>query len=117
MKLDVISDNKIFRRIYGKGKSFVSPFLVSYFLPSNSGKIRYGITASKKVGGAVSRNRARRIIKEAFRLLAEEYSLAGSGTGCDVIFVARAKTAQIKMPVLKRALYKHLSEANIIKRP
>jgi ribonuclease P protein component len=50
-----------------------------------AGAIGVGFTASKKVGGAVERNRARRRLREAARKLLPEHGLAG----VDYVFVAR----------------------------
>lgn len=61
-----IKENRDFRRIYSKGKSFVSPVLVTYVLKNRTKNVRYGITTSKKTGNAVQRNRSRRIIRAAF---------------------------------------------------
>ena len=68
---DMISlkENRDFRRLYGKGKSFVSPVVVTYLMKNRCKQVRYGITTSKKIGKAVQRNRSRRVIREAFRLL------------------------------------------------
>ncbi|MGE0046110.1 MAG: ribonuclease P protein component [Hyphomonadaceae bacterium] len=52
------------------------------------GPIRLGLTATKKIGGAVVRNRARRRLREAARALLPEYGLKG----VDYVLVARAKT-------------------------
>ena len=69
--MDVIvslKENRDFRRLYTRGKSFVSPSLVTYVMKNRrSGGIRVGITTSKKIGNAVTRSRARRVIREAFR--------------------------------------------------
>ena len=42
----------------------VSPVVVTYVLKNRAGTVRVGITTSKKIGGAVQRNRARRVIRE-----------------------------------------------------
>ncbi|WP_242912289.1 MULTISPECIES: ribonuclease P protein component [Brevundimonas] len=51
--------------------------------------IRAGFTATKKVGGAVVRNRAKRRLREAARLLLPEYGQSG----CDYVLIARMGTA------------------------
>lgn len=56
---------------------------------ANGPKVRYGLTASKKVGNAVIRNRARRRLREAARLLFPQHLAPGH----DVVLVARAETA------------------------
>ena len=53
--------NKDFRRLYGRGKSQVSPYLVTYSSKNRNGEINIGITVGKKLGNAVKRNRARRL--------------------------------------------------------
>jgi len=55
---------------------------------AENGPVRVGFTASKKVGGAVQRNRARRRLREAARQLLPEHGLAG----VDYVLVARQQT-------------------------
>lgn len=51
--------------------------------------VRLGFTATRKIGGAVVRNRAKRRLREAARALAPHFSLPGS----DYVFIARMGTA------------------------
>lgn len=84
---DTLKLNRDFRRLYHKGKNFVHPALVTYVLPNRYNVNRIGITAGKKIGNAVSRNRAKRVITAAFRQC-EPYI----GKGYDFVFVARSRT-------------------------
>lgn len=85
--------NREFRRAYYRGRSFKTPLFVLYVIKNNQKQNRIGFTVSKKVGKAVQRNRARRILKEAYRLLEDRFPL-----GFDYVFVARTKTVFAKTP-------------------
>lgn len=91
--------NKEFKRAYYRGRSFATPVIVVYVLKNRLGHNRLGLTASKKVGCAVERNRARRVMREAYRLL--EPTL---GRGWDFVLVARTRTAHEKMQTVRSAL-------------
>ncbi len=58
-----------------------------------------GVTASRRVGGAVERNRARRLLREAARHL-----LPGWKMGWDVVLIARAAILEVKEPAVREAL-------------
>lgn len=101
----VLHENKDFRRLYGRGKSSVHPALVTYAAHNRLGYCRVGITTSKKIGHAVARNRARRVIREAFRTLAPRVQ-----GGCDLVFVARTKTTRVKSTELAAVMARQLTE-------
>lgn len=66
-KIISIKKNREFQNIYRKGRYSVSKAFAVYMIP-NSYKInRIGITASKKYGNSVKRNRIRRLIRESYR--------------------------------------------------
>lgn len=104
-----VKENRDFSRIYHKGKSFVSPVLVTYVIKNRSGSVRYGITTGKKIGNAVKRSRARRVIRASYYQLFDDIN-----TGCDIVFVARGKTPFVKSQVVKKAMKKHLESAGVI---
>ena len=95
MKIQTFKLNKDFRRLYGRGKSFVFPSVVVYYQKNRLNTCRIGITAGKKVGCAVKRNRAKRVILASFRELLPHIS-----GGYDFVFVARTKTATVKSTVV-----------------
>ena len=83
MRYRTLTKNKEFSRIYARGKSYVHPNLVLYVAKNRLGYTRIGLTATKKVGHAVQRNRARRIMRAA---LSEH--LSQNIGGYDIILVA-----------------------------
>ena len=106
--MDVIvplTDNRDFRRLYTRGKSMVSPALVTYVRKNRGEGVRVGITTSKKVGNAVKRSRCRRVIRAAFRSLYPRVA-----PGYDFVFVARGRT-----PFLKSTQICHLREAGALR--
>ena len=65
MRYRPIRRNSEFGRVYARGKSYVNQALVLYVLKTRSKRTRVGLTATKKIGHAVQRNRARRVMKAA----------------------------------------------------
>ena len=100
--------NKDFRRLYGRGKSQVSPYLVTYSLKNRNGEINVGITVGKKLGNAVCRNRARRLIVAALR-----ENLAHITPGYDFVFVARSRILSVKSTVVSEVIKNQLKEFGI----
>ena len=91
----VIKNTRDFSYLFKKGESVVTYGFVCYIKPRRAGKNRLGIVTGKKVGNAVKRNRARRIIREAFRVI--DAQLRETRTErFDFIFVARTKTPSLK---------------------
>ncbi len=84
LKKTVLRNKKDFSRIYNKGKSMGDRYIVLFFRKNNLDYSRKAFLASKKVGNSVSRNRARRLMKESVRLLGYELP-----RGYDYIFIAR----------------------------
>lgn len=106
-----LNKNRDFNRMYSRGKSYVKSSLVVYVLRNRQKEVRIGITTSKKIGNAVQRNRARRLIRESCRKIISDVK-----PGYDIVLVARKRTVQVKCDVVLKALTKMLSEANILKK-
>ena len=85
-----LKKNYEFHRLYHKGKSAVTPFLVVYARGSKRPGMRIGITVSTRLGKAVKRNRVRRRLREIYRL---NESRVVPGTELVVVARARAVTA------------------------
>lgn len=102
--------NKDFRRMYGKGDCQVSPYIVTYSKRNGTGDIHIGITTGKKLGNAVNRNRARRLIVAAFR-----ENLPYIKKGYDFVFVARTRLLSIKSTALCEIMKKQFIDLGIRK--
>ena len=82
-----LKENYEFRRLYQKGASAVGGCMVIYCRRNRLGRNRLGITVSVKIGNAVKRNRARRRLREVFRL-----NSPCLRQGWDMVLVARGRT-------------------------
>lgn len=102
-----LKENYSFRRAYKKGKSFVCPYFVIYAVKRSRG-IRLGITAGKKLGCAVKRNRAKRVITAAFRAC-----LPNIPDGYDFVIVARTRILSIKSTAATASMRSLLESAGI----
>ncbi len=77
--------NHIFRRLYATAGQ-ANGLLVLYAKKNRLGQNRIGITVSKKLGGAVVRNRVRRRLREVYRLNEDRFL-----PGYDIVVVARSR--------------------------
>jgi ribonuclease P protein component len=82
--------NYEFQRLYRKGKSAATPFLVVYARSGRRPGNRVGFTVSTKLGKAVKRNRVRRRLREIYRL---HEPMSARGTDLVVVARGRAVTA------------------------
>jgi len=97
------------KRVYDEGKSWAHPLLVLIVRPNDLGLSRVGVTASRKVGGAVERNRAKRLLREAARHLYPEFE----SKGWDVVLIARPKLIEAKEAEVEKALASLLNRAGL----
>ena len=113
MKFRAIKENHLFGKAYSKGKRAVTSALVVYVLPDYAAKRlqmsdtrkqlknRYGITVSTKIGGAVTRSRCRRIIREALRSVEKRAKLK---LGFLIVIAARSSAPKLKSYDIERYL-------------
>ena len=96
------------------GARFTAPSLVLQARRRDSGEAedrhlaRFGFTATKSLGGAVVRNRARRRLKEAVRLAAPTHAVEGY----DYVLIAREGTVQRRFTELIRDLERALAKVH-----
>ena len=103
-----LKQNWEFHRAYKRGRAFVTPCFVLYVCKGKKNAIRLGITAGKKLGTAVNRNRAKRVLTAAFRECA-----VNTLTGYDFVLVARTRILNTKSHEVSALLKKQLKSADL----
>lgn len=104
-----LKKNYEFRRLYGKGKSAVTPYLVVYCLKNRSEYRRVGFTVSVKLGKAVVRNRVRRRLREIYRL--NESKLK---SGVDIVIVARGRSVGAEYAEIEEAFLQACAKLGLL---
>ena len=107
-----LKENYEFRRMYRKGASAVSGSMVLYCRKNNRGNNRLGITVSVKLGKAVVRNRAKRRLREVYRLntpaLKQEW---------DIVLVGRGRTVTAPWKELNATFLRLAKKLDLLEDP
>lgn len=126
MKIYSLRENHLFKKAYNSEKKLVKKRVVLYVLPDKNASLikkrnplkeklnRVGITASKKIGGAVERSRAKRIIREAYRRLEREENVK---KGMLVVIAARHAALSSKTDDIYRELLDASLSLGLVDRP
>lgn len=85
--------------------------LVVCWQPRSQAEPRFGLTVSRKVGGAVVRNRVKRWLREAIR------HERGDLSGVDIVFIARSSAAMAGYEPLRREVASSLRQIDALARP
>jgi ribonuclease P protein component len=94
-----------FERVYREGRSHANRYLVVYAFPRSDGdgEPRLGVSVGRKLGGAVERNRMKRLLREAFWEHADALA-----EGHDFVIVARPAAGDLAREGGKRAIEQEL---------
>ena len=123
MKFYAITENHLYHKAYKNGKRVSSRSVALYVLrdrhaallkkqhPEKKTINRIGISASKKIGGAVQRNRAKRVVREAYRQIDRQI---GVRTGFLIVIVPRPDCTVLKMQDVKRDLQYCLAKSDLL---
>ena len=106
-----LRSNQQFQVVYRRGRSWAHP-LAALHVTQQPCAQRVGISVSKKVGGAVERNRVRRRIREIVRA-----QLPGWKDGFDAVLVLRRDAAQAEFAELARAVQELAKRARLVREP
>jgi len=90
--------------VFREGQNFASKYLVIYIRPNELSFCRLGLSVSKRVGTAVTRNRLKRLLREAVRSLLQEFPFH-----YDFIIVARKSSVDGRLDDFIRDIRKFLS--------
>jgi ribonuclease P protein component len=93
-RVDRIRRRPDFERVYSQGARISGRFMTVFVLRTGLSQTRLGVAATRKLGGAVVRNRAKRLARELFR----RQKIAG---GYDIVIVPRRELLDAPFPTLE----------------
>jgi len=98
-----------FKRVRRYGKSYAHPLIILYLLANERKGVRVGVAAGRTVGSAVSRNRAKRMLRAAMSSMISHIS-----PGVDLLLIARAPLATATLDQAQDALLSLLRRAQFL---
>jgi len=105
----MLHKNKKFQVVYKLGKSYANRMVVLYVLANHDNVRRVGFAAGKKLGGAVIRNRVKRLLRESYRL--NQFQLMN---GIDLILVGRQAAIKADRMEVSKAFIHLCNKAKIL---
>jgi ribonuclease P protein component len=106
-----LKKNKEFQFVFRSGTSKANRQFVIYFREQpDPSQFRFGISVSKKVGNAVTRNRIKRCVREVIRQVEGDLT-----EGKDYVIIARKPTANMNFHQIKASLVHVLKRAGVLR--
>lgn len=107
-----LTGSRDFKAVFSRGKTFVHRLLIAKVLRTHEGEpSRFGFSTSKKLGKAVIRNRAKRLLRESVRLLLDRMQ----DTGYDAVLIARPPIREAHVDDVKQAVEELFSKASLFR--
>ncbi|MCM3762788.1 ribonuclease P protein component [Alkalihalobacillus oceani] len=107
-----IKKNEDFSLVFKQGHSVANRQFVLYVLPKEGQTyFRLGLSVSKRVGNAVTRNRIKRYVREVFQAKREQLE-----AGADYVVIARKPTAEMNLQEIEQSMLHVLRKARAIKK-
>lgn len=101
-----------FKTVFSGGRTYVHKLIVLKVLPKRRDQVsRFGFVTSSQLGKAVLRNRAKRLLREAVRLLSDKIE----PKGYDAVLVARPPMREVGVAEVSRAVEKLFERAGLIR--
>lgn len=87
-----LSGKPAYDRVFREGKAFRTRCMTTLAAPNGLPHSRLGLSVGRKVGGAVRRNRIKRVLREAWRL-----NKAGRAVPCDIVLIPRRDWKDVRL--------------------
>ena len=108
-KISILRLNYEFARVYRRGKYLSGRYVVVHYMKKKKPDIRVGVSCSRKVKGAVRRNRRKRLLREAYRALETQLN-----PGYDLILIARNWEDDVKCAAVTADMEKLFRRVGLI---
>jgi ribonuclease P protein component len=104
-----LTKSEDFKRVRLFGKSYAHPLIVLLVKPSESPRVKIGISIGKSIGGAVIRNRTKRRIRAAVSEIITKIK-----PGWDIVIIGRAAAGQADLSSIRESIRSLLVRANLL---
>ena len=104
-----LTNSSDFKRVRRTGRSYAHPLAILALCPNGRDHVRVGVTAGRAVGGAVRRNRAKRLLREALR-----EHIAHMQPGWDIVLIARPELLEAPWAEITKAIHELVRRAGVL---
>ncbi|MBQ7198956.1 MAG: ribonuclease P protein component [Selenomonadaceae bacterium] len=108
-KSEILRDKRDFNTVYSKGRSYANKNIVIHVLHDERYNGKVGFAAGKKLGGAVVRNRVKRLLRETYRLCKKNLR-----SDCALIIMGRKNLVDAKVDVAIKSFRDICKKAKLV---